>query len=66
MLKTFRKYFATQMSKMGMTIQEVQSLLDHKSPNTTLRYYADVRAEELKEKIDRLQRSVADKSLTNR
>lgn len=54
-LKTFRKYFATQMSKMGMTIQEVQALLDHKSPETTLRYYADVRAEELKNKIDKLQ-----------
>jgi len=54
-LKTFRKNFATEMSKMGMTIQEVQVLLDHKSTSTTLRYYADVRAEELLNKIDRLQ-----------
>lgn len=54
-LKTFRKNFATDMSKMGMTIQEVQALLDHKSPSTTLRYYADVRAEELLKKIDKLQ-----------
>lgn len=53
-LKTFRKNFATLMSKKGMTIQDVQSLLDHKSTETTLRYYADVRAEELKDKIDEL------------
>ncbi len=53
-LKTFRKSFATQISRMGMSIQEVQVLLDHKSPTTTLRYYADVRAEELKNKIDKL------------
>jgi len=53
-LKTFRKNFATNMSRMGMTIQDVQSLLDHKSPITTLRYYADVKAEELKNKIDKL------------
>ncbi len=37
-LKTFRKNFATDMSSMGMTIQEVQVLLDHKDPATTLRY----------------------------
>jgi len=55
-LKTFRKSFATRISKMGMTIQDVQALLDHKSPSTTLRYYADVKAEELKDKMDRLQR----------
>ena len=54
-LKTFRKNFATDMSKMGLTIQEVQALLDHKSPSTTLRYYANVKADELKVKIDRLQ-----------
>jgi integrase len=42
------------MSRMGMTIQDVQALLDHKSPSTTLRYYADVRADELKNKIDKL------------
>lgn len=53
-LKTFRKNFATNMSRMGMTIQDVQALLDHKSPSTTLRYYADVKAEELKNKIDNL------------
>jgi integrase len=57
-LKTFRKSFATEMSKMGMTIQEVQVLLDHKSPSTTLRYYADVRAEQLKNKIDKLQTEI--------
>jgi integrase len=57
-LKTFRKSFATEMSKMGMTIQEVQVLLDHKSPSTTLRYYADVRAEQLKNKIDKLQAEI--------
>ena len=54
-LKTFRKNFATEMSRMGMTIQDVQALLDHKSPSTTLRYYADVKADELKIKIDKLQ-----------
>ena len=53
-LKTFRKNFATSMSRMGLTIQEVQALLDHKSPTTTLRYYADVRADELKHMIDKL------------
>lgn len=53
-LKTFRKEFATNMSMMGMTIQDVQALLDHKSPTTTLRYYADVKAEKLKSKIDQL------------
>ena len=53
-LKTFRKNFATNMSRMGMTIQDVQALLDHKSPDTTLRYYADVKADELKNKIDEL------------
>jgi len=53
-LKTFRKSFATEISRMGMTIQEVQALLDHKSTSTTLRYYADVKAEELKNKIDSL------------
>lgn len=53
-LKTFRKNFATDMSKMGLTIQEVQSLLDHKSPLTTLRYYANVKADELNEKINKL------------
>lgn len=60
-LKTFRKNFATNMSRMGLTIQEVQALLDHKSPTTTLRYYADVRADELKSKIDKL----LGESLTN-
>lgn len=53
-LKTFRKNFATSVSRMGMSIQEVQALLDHKSPNTTLRYYADVKSEELKNKLDKL------------
>lgn len=53
-LKTFRKNFATEMSRMGLTIQDVQALLDHKSPSTTLRYYADVRADEIKSKIDKL------------
>ncbi len=53
-LKTFRKEFATNMSMLGMTIQDVQALLDHKSPTTTLRYYADVKAEKLKGKIDQL------------
>ena len=48
------------MSTMGMTIQEVQALLDHKDPATTLRYYANVKAEKLKEKIDKLQSSSAD------
>ncbi|RPI19734.1 MAG: hypothetical protein EHM58_00580 [Ignavibacteriae bacterium] len=38
-----------------MTIQEVQALQDHKSTSTTLRYYAEVRADELKNKIDKLQ-----------
>ncbi len=64
-LKTFRKNFATNMSRMGMTIQEVQALLDHKSPSTTLRYYADVRADELRNKIDNLQNKFTDKPLTN-
>ena len=59
-LKTFRKNFATDMSAMGMTIQEVQALLDHKDPATTLRYYANVMAEKFKEKIDKLQSSSAD------
>jgi len=53
-LKTFRKSFATEISRMGMTIQEVQALLDHKSTATTLRYYANVKAEELRDKIDKL------------
>jgi integrase len=53
-LKTFRKNFATSMSRMGMTIQEVQAMLDHKSTSTTLRFYADVKADELKTKIDKL------------
>lgn len=53
-LKTFRKSFATDISKRGMTIQEVQALLDHKSTSTTLRYYANVKADELKNKIDKL------------
>ncbi|MBE2281606.1 MAG: tyrosine-type recombinase/integrase [Ignavibacteriaceae bacterium] len=53
-LKTFRKNFATSISRMGMSIQEVQALLDHKSPITTLRYYADVKSEELKDKLDKL------------
>jgi len=53
-LKTFRKNFATSISRMGMSIQEVQALLDHKSPITTLRYYADVKSEELKNKLDKL------------
>lgn len=60
-LKTFRKNFATDMSSMGMTIQEVQALLDHKDPSTTLRYYANVKAEKLKEKNDKLQLMSADK-----
>lgn len=50
------------MSSMGMTIQEVQALLDHKDPATTLRYYANVKAEKLKEKIDKLQLMSADKT----
>lgn len=53
-LKTFRKNFATEMSKLGLTIQEVQALLDHKSTSTTLRYYANVKADELKDKINKL------------
>ena len=49
------------MSSMGMTIQEVQALLDHNDPSTTLTYYANVKAEKLKEKIDKLQLLSADK-----
>lgn len=56
-LKTFRKNFATEMSRK-MTIQDVQALLDHKSPSTTLRYYADVRADELKNKIDKINSEI--------
>ena len=52
------------MSRMGMTIQEVQALLDHKSPETTLRYYANVKVEELKNKIDKLQSESLPDSLT--
>ena len=46
---------------MGLTTQEVQALLDHKDPTTTLRYYANVKAEKLKEKINKLQLLSADK-----
>ena len=34
----------------------------HKDPATTLRYYANVKAEKLKEKIDKLQLMSADKT----
>jgi len=64
-LKTFRKNFATDMSRMGMTIQEVQALLDHTDPATTLRYYANVKAAELKDKIDELKSNSLTKSLTH-
>ena len=46
---------------MGMTIQEVQALLDHNDPSPTLTNYANVKAEKLKEKIDKLQLLSADK-----
>lgn len=64
-LKTFRKNFATDMSKMGMTIQEVQALLDHNDPATTLRYYANVKAAELKDKINELKSNSLTKSLSH-
>ena len=57
-LKSFRKYFASEMSRMGMNIQEVHALVDHKSTATAFRYDAYVRAEELKNKLDKLHETM--------
>jgi integrase/recombinase XerC len=51
-LKTFRKSFATKMAGF-MDIQDVKSMLGHDSVNTSLHFYADVKVDKVRDKINK-------------
>ncbi|HEX2787576.1 MAG TPA: site-specific integrase [Ignavibacteria bacterium] len=53
-LKTFRKTFGTHLASKGIDRTKVADLLGHESVATTIKYYAKVKAENLKEDLNKV------------